>query len=117
MTTSLDRQQWLEDALTAIRGRIAAHGATVPDNVRVSFGWPRGSHGKGRAIGQCWGAVSSEDGHNELFISPALGIRKGADNAARLLQSARIVDVLAHEAVHATVGVEAGHKAPFKRLA
>lgn len=51
-----------------------------------------------------------------LRLAP-LGIRDKATAAESLTQSARIVDVLAHELAHAIVGVEAGHKAPFKRAA
>jgi hypothetical protein len=40
-----------------------------------------------------------------LFISP------------ELTDGARILDVLAHELVHDTVGTAAGHKKPFKRCA
>lgn len=81
---------------------------TVPAKVRVSVGWPRGSHGKGRAIGQCWSVEASSDGHAEIFVSPELGEKAG---------SVKIMGVLAHELAHAIVGTEVGHKAPFKRCA
>jgi hypothetical protein len=103
---SLARQAWLEAAMAALKGRIeAAHGSPVPDTVRISSGFPKGSHGKGKAIGQCWATEVSADKHNEIFISPELS------------KSVRIMGVIAHELVHATVGVKAGHKAPFKKLA
>jgi hypothetical protein len=102
---SLARQQWLERATAALRNRFARLGYTVPAEVRVSIGWPRGSHGGQRAIGQCWGVEASSDKHNEIFISP------------ELRDSTRIIGVLAHELVHATVGVKAGHKKPFKQCA
>jgi hypothetical protein len=114
---SAARQDWLEEATVLLRGLFKEHGYEVPANVRVSFGWPRGSHGKGRAIGQCWGSIASTDAHNEIFISPELGISAKAGPDQRDAGSRRILDVLAHELVHATVGVEAGHKGPFKQCA
>jgi hypothetical protein len=103
---SLLRQQWLEKAVDALRNLFERKGFDVPANVRVSIGWPKGSHGKGRAIGQCWGYEGSSDKHNEIFISPEI-----AD------VSEYVIATLAHELVHATVGIKAGHKAPFKRVA
>lgn len=107
-TPSMTRQTWLEAALVELRARFVAKGYKPPANVRISIGWPRGSHGKGRAIGQCWALEASSDKHAEIFISPELG---GAPAAVR------IIGVLAHELVHATVGTAAGHKGPFKQCA
>lgn len=104
-SSSYARQRWLEAGVAALRSRFAEKGFEVPTAVRVSIGFPKGSHGKGRAIGQCWYAEGSSDKHNEIFISPELG------------DGARILDVMAHELAHAVAGVNAGHKAPFKRIA
>jgi hypothetical protein len=57
------------------------------------------------AIGECWAIEASSDRHAELFISP------------QLTEAARIVDVLAHELDHATVGTVAGHGKAFKQCA
>lgn len=86
---------------------------TVPDNLRASCGFPHGGR-KGHAIGQCWGPQCSADGHAELFVSPELGVTSDAKAEE---QSIFALAVLAHEMVHAIVGVEAGHKSPFKKLA
>jgi len=75
-----------------------------PAEVRVSIGWPKSVATCG-AIGECWATEASSDRHAELFISP------------ELTEGARIIDVLAHELVHATVGVSAGHMKPFKQCA
>lgn len=104
-TSSIARQQWLESAMDACGGLIEAQGRTVPEAVRISCGFPKGSHGAGKAIGQCWAIEASADKHNEIFISPELG------------NSVQIFGVIAHELVHATVGVKAGHKRPFRDLA
>lgn len=109
-TPSIIRQRWIEDAVITLRKRFKAVGYSVPEKVRVSIGWPRGSHGKGRAIGQCWGNEASSDEHSEIFVSPELG--KGAE-----LGGIKIIGVLAHELAHAILGTKVGHKAPFKRCA
>ena len=68
------------------------------------MGWPKGSHGRDRTLGQCWSALASKDGHFEIFLTPLLGTK----------DTMSIIGTLAHELVHATVGTEAGHKGPFK---
>jgi hypothetical protein len=107
--TYTTREAWLVAMLDALRPHFENNGAVIPQNVRISCGWPSnralsGNSGS-RTIGQCWAATSSKDGTHEIFISPYL------DDAMK------IAGVIAHEAVHAAVGVEAGHKGPFKRLA
>lgn len=100
------REAWLHDVATRyILPRIAAAGGAIPEKYRLSVGFPRGRKGRGgHAIGQCWSSKNSADGAFEIFISPVLGAYD-------------VIHVLAHEFVHASVGLEAGHKAPFKRLA
>lgn len=107
-TSSLLRQEWLECATEALRRRFTDNGYSVPVEVRVSIGWPKGSHGAQRAIGQCWPLDASSDKHNEIFISPEI---------TTAAQSIRILGVLTHELVHAAVGNKAGHKKPFKQCA
>jgi hypothetical protein len=104
VTPSLERQQWLERAVEALRTRFANVGYVTPQRIRVSIGWPKRAASCG-AIGECWPVAASSDKHNELFVSP------------ELTEGARILDVLAHELVHATVGTGAGHRKPFKQCA
>lgn len=108
MTASFDRQKWLEDATAALRQRFRTKGYTVPAAVRVSVGWPKGTHGSQHTIGQCWSLAASTDKHNEIFVSPEITLPGN---------SIKVLGVLAHELVHATVGNEAGHKKPFKQCA
>jgi hypothetical protein len=103
-TSSLERQRWLELAVEALRARFAGAGYLVPERIRVSIGWPKRAASCG-AIGECWATGASSDHHNELFVSP------------QLTEGARILDVLAHELVHATVGTEAGHRKLFRDCA
>lgn len=108
IATSIERQQWLEKGVAALRRRFRHFDYSIPENIRISIGWPRGNHGKGRAIGQCWAFEAASDKVSEIFISPELGTGR---------QSIRILDVTAHELVHATVGIKAGHKSAFKQCA
>jgi hypothetical protein len=104
ITSSLERQQWLEAVVEALRRRFADVGYTIPEKVRTTIGWPKRKASCG-AIGECWSTEASSDQHAECFISP------------QLTEGARIIDVLAHELVHATVGTAAGHGKPFKQCA
>lgn len=102
--------QLREDWLTQLMGRMRSEVFTndpVPLNIRVSCSFPgsRGLPGKKQVIGQCWDAACSADGHFEVFISPV--------NADPMLVAA----VLAHELIHATVGIDAKHGKLFKRVA
>jgi hypothetical protein len=114
---SQERALWLHKAavmLTPLIDGVSQHG-NVPDNLRYSVGFPKGGGGKGATtIGQCWGPQSSADGHAEIFISPVLGV---TDDSAAFDETVNVLQILAHELIHACVGVEAGHKKPFKQVA
>lgn len=104
----MNREEWL----TAYMGELAktlmepARKGSTADikNWRISCGWPGGGSAR-TAIGQCWSVKSSNDGTTQMFISP-------------LLASAEEVDhVILHEMVHASVGLECGHKGDFRKFA
>ena len=101
------REQWLVAGIAALRPLFTEAGYTVPDNIRVTCGWPSKSAlaKKNQRIGECWGTQASDAKVFELFISPALA------------DPVRVLDVLTHETVHATVGLEAKHGKLFKRCA
>lgn len=102
---TLNREAWLTQFANAwIWPLLEKHEGVKPRLWRVSVGFPKGSRGGKHAIGQCWDPGSSGDSAYEIFISPELAALDA-------------VDTLVHEAVHASVGIKAGHKAPFKRLA
>lgn len=115
--TSAERQDWLERVVKALRPYFKERGYEVPDNVRISIGFPRGAHGRGRAIGQCWYAEGSDDEHNEVFISPELGQVKKADKAKLLERSVLVVGTIVHELCHTIGGPKAGHKRAFREIA
>jgi hypothetical protein len=99
----MTREQWLEAAVVFARPWFNKAGFTLPA-VKVSCGWPsRKALSKVRALGECWAAEASEDNVHQIFVSPYL------DDVPAVLAT------LVHELLHAAVGCEHGHKAPFKR--
>ena len=101
------REDWLGRLVDSLRPMFAEHGSPLPERIRVSCGWPSRSalSGKAKRIGEAWSHRCSADGSHETFLSPVLAdpLDVGA--------------VLVHELVHHAVGVEAGHKGPFRKLA
>jgi hypothetical protein len=102
--SSQRRHAWLETAAAELRSRFTGAGYSTPDNLRVSLGWPKRAGACG-AIGECWAPSASSDQHFEIFVSPAIET------------SVEIIGTLAHEFVHASVGLAAGHGKPFKQCA
>lgn len=99
------REEWLQAATGEFRHWYRVHETPIPQHVRVSCGWPSKSatSARHRRIGECWSDTRSADQAHEIFISPTLSDRGD------------VLAVLAHELLHASVGCEHGHKAPFKR--
>jgi hypothetical protein len=100
------REAWLHAVTDGLRQIFAAHGANIPETLRLSCGFPSvgAFAAKQQRLGECWPGAASKDGHIETMISPIL------DNPMR------VAGVLAHELVHATVGTGFGHKGPFAKL-
>ncbi len=101
MTKKITREEWLVRGAKMLAKGVFK-GQEVPA-IRVSVGFPKGSRGK--AVGQCWSDTVSSDGTAEIFISPTID------------EPVRALDILCHEMVHAIVGIDAGHKGPFAKLA
>lgn len=98
------REAWLVAAVEALSPLFAEIGETVPA-VKVSVGWPGGRGRKNSVIGQCWHKDAATDGVAQIFVSPVL------DDAGRVL------DVLAHEIVHAIDENASGHRGRFAKIA
>lgn len=107
VTPSMERQEWIEKALKALRVHFDRFGYSVPENVRVTIGFPKGGRTR---IGECHYTENSADNHFEIFISPELG--QGSKYANQ-----PIIEVIAHEICHTIAGYKAGHKKPFKLVA
>jgi hypothetical protein len=80
--------------------------------VHVSTGWPstRGLPAKRTALGECWDSAASADGVHQIFISPLMG-------ETEVLEPQGVLATLAHELVHAAVGIKEKHGRVFKRVA
>jgi hypothetical protein len=103
------REQYLNAAVGLMKPLFDRNGSKLP-KVRVSTGWPSKSAlaSKNRRIGECWDKTASSDGVFEMFISPCLD---------KVAEPQGVLDTLVHECVHAAVGLECGHKGPFRKLA
>lgn len=107
--THQTRESWLNAVALGMAPLFEALDAPLPSRVRVAIGFTsRGA--RGRAIGECWDNRCSGDGHFEIFIRPDLAHAPDA-------MPAQIAAILAHELVHAAVGIAAGHGKLFKRVA
>jgi hypothetical protein len=106
--THTQREAWLNAVLRRIAPVLSHHGYPLSFNVRVTCGFPsvRSLNGqRNQRIGECWSNECSKDNHYEIMISPVLD------------DPMRVAGVLAHEMIHAAVGLEHGHKGPFVKLA
>lgn len=105
--THITREAWLNAAIDLQRPLFAAAGYEIPANVRVTCGWPSRSalSRKRQRVGECWSDKQSAGSTFELFISPSKA------------EPVQVLDILAHELVHATVGLKAKHGKLFKRCA
>ena len=90
-------------ATERLRPWFAALGYVVPD-CRVSCGFASTGLRSGH-IGQCWSRAASDDGINQVFISPVL------DDAVEVL------DTLVHELVHAVDDCANKHGKPYRKIA
>jgi hypothetical protein len=101
------REAWLHALMGELAGPFKRLGYPIPEKVRIGVGFPsvRGIASKNQRIGECWSNERSGDDHHEIIISPVI-----ADGM-------RVAGILAHELIHAAVGVVHGHKGPFRAMA
>ncbi len=105
--THQHREAWLMALLAELRPAFKRLGYPIPAKVRIGVGFPsvRGIAAKNQRIGECWSNTRSGDDHHEIIVSPVLA------------DPMRVAGILAHELIHASVGVEHGHKGPFRAMA
>lgn len=105
-TATITREAWLHAAIDALRTRFTEVGLPLPERLHVSVGFGYGAKRESATVlGQCWAARASEDGVNHIFISPELD------------DTARVLDVLMHELIHAADDCKSGHKGAFAEAA
>lgn len=105
-STEHTREAWLLAAVEVLRPRFAEVGLPLPEKVHVSVGFGGNSRAESaNVLGVCWARRASDDGVNHIFISPELG------------DTARILDVLIHELIHAADDCASGHRGAFAEAA
>lgn len=99
-----ERVRWCESAWLEIRAELLPD---APEAAAVTVGFPtRGAASRvKKTLGQCWGGWQNGEGyfvslHPCLFPKPL-----------------RVLETLIHEQIHATVGLECGHRGAFVRRA
>ncbi|MFJ7590164.1 hypothetical protein ACIQZO_22815 [Streptomyces sp. NPDC097617] len=102
----ITREEWLHQAIDALRPKFEEIGFPLPEKIHISVGFGYGAKRESSVIlGQCWPTPLSEDGVNHIFLSPEMD------------DSARVLDVLIHELVHAADNCKSGHKGDFAKYA
>ncbi len=99
------REEWLLRLVHALRPSFEKIGHRIPDQVRVTCGWPsRAALSRlHRTVGECWCPAASADQTVEIFISPCLS------------DGLQVAETLVHELVHATGAM--GHRRNFSTIA
>lgn len=98
----MNRETWLNEMAKKMAPRFEALGFPLP-KFRVSVGFPS-SGATSSANGECWSDTCTEDRHYTIFISP-----KEHD-------SVQMSAILAHELIHAAVGLKEGHTGKFAQM-
>ena len=98
------REAWLNDLAVKMAPMFAEVGAPLPERVRIAIAFPSTGH-KGNRMGECWDKAASGDKTFEIMLRPDLE------------EPALIAAILAHELVHAAVGIKAGHGPAFRKVA
>lgn len=99
-----NRESWLQFLTDELKPVFAAVGAPLPPKIRIAIGFTS-SGDRGKSIGECWDSTASADDHFEILIRP------DTDDPNKLAH------ILAHELVHAAVGIRVGHKGAFRTVA
>src|SRR5215207_7364797 len=103
----IHREAWLHAVAAALAEPFKQLGHPIPERVRLTCGFPsvRGIAARNQRVGECWSDSNSADGHFEIMVSPVIA------------DSVRVAGVLAHELIHAAVGLKCGHKGAFRTMA
>ncbi len=100
--TYATREEWLQAATDKLRPIMGRRGSEVPDVLRIGVGWSS-KGARSTVIGQCWSADSSKDGIPEITI------------VVSQHDPVRVLDILVHELVHASLDCTGGHGAKFTK--
>lgn len=102
----LTREQWLTEISDLMLAEIFAPLVTIPSELRLklSVGFPPNTRG-GSVIGVCFPREASSNASTEIFISPVVA------------DSMKVLEVLAHELIHAIDNCKSGHRGFFASTA
>ena len=98
------REGWLNHLAGQLAPMFAEVGAPLPGRVRIAIAFPS-TGGRGKRVGECWDKAASTDSTFEILIRPDIA------------EPEAVCAILAHELVHAAVGIPAGHGPKFRRVA
>jgi hypothetical protein len=102
----MNRESYLRALAEGLEPLFQNHGATYPDRIRFTCGWPsKGAGARRKTVGQCFDPAASKDDHHEIIIGMSLD------------DPMEVAHTLAHELCHAIIGTQHGHKKPFRKLA
>lgn len=100
---ALSREDWLYALARRMAPKFEELGFPLP-KFRAAIGWPSG--GKDAPVtGECWNKTISGDEHFEIFLNPGRA------------DSMLVAFTFCHELIHASVGLECGHKGAFAMVA
>jgi hypothetical protein len=101
----MTREQWLQQLVGELRPQFETLGHPLPEKLRVTCGLPsRRSRSLNKAIGEWFPAAASDDGHDEISVSPAIS------------DPIEVAATLVHELCHAALPGH-GHDKEFAKLA
>jgi hypothetical protein len=101
----MNREQWLELAVSELRPIFDLKGHALPEKIRVSCGFPsKNARSRLRRIGEHWSPDASSDGTHEILISPVLS------------DTLQVLGTLVHELCHAAHDGD-GHGSKFSKAA
>ncbi len=104
-----NHEAWLNRLADRMKPWFTALDKPLPAKLRIALGFT--SMGKrSNRIGECWDNLCSADGHFEIFIRPDL-----VESPATM--PGQIASILAHELVHAAVGITSKHGPKFAKVA
>lgn len=103
------REEWLEAAVNVLRPMFLEKDLYVPENVKVSCGWPRPNADK-NVLGTCFHSDCSKGHLREIFITPLKGHNNVFDRGG-------VLAVLIHELCHACFDHDEKHGPNFARAA
>jgi len=98
-----NREEWLNKMAKAMEPKFESLEYPLPP-YRVSCGFPSTGK-KSSRIGECWVRECSKDAHHEIFIHPQVD------------DPLKAAAILAHELIHAAVGLDQKHGGAFRAVA